>query len=103
MPKAVKKATDFIPVVYQSVWEEGIVETNAEFNVKTGEIRNIELSDEGMDFESLIEENIVSHDGKYVAEVDTENANFEYHASPTEFYGLDSKPKSVKSNKTRKP
>ncbi len=103
MPKAVKNPTDFIPVIYQSVWEEGVVETNAEFNVKTGEIRNIEASDEGSDFESLVEENIVSHDGQYVAEVDTENNKFDYYASPTEFFGLGPKPKARKTTKSRKP
>ena len=35
-----------VDVIYQSHWEEGIVETTAKLDIKTGEVFDIEISDD---------------------------------------------------------
>ena len=43
-------------VEYRSVWEEGVVSTYAQLNLNTGEVTDIETSDEGENYEHLVEE-----------------------------------------------
>lgn len=47
------------PVTFESAWEEGTVSTKANLNLKTGEVVDIDVVDEGDDYENLISENIV--------------------------------------------
>ncbi len=42
---------NIINAVFQSIWVEGVVETDCKLNLDTGEIFDIEKSDEGMDYE----------------------------------------------------
>lgn len=47
-----------ILVEFNSNWEEGTVTSEAQLNLETGEITDIVVSDEGVEFEHLLSETI---------------------------------------------
>lgn len=71
-----------INVTYQSVWVEGIIETNAKVSIETGFVFDIEQSDEGADFDNLIAEYVIYDDLIYP--VDFDDVYGYYYISKTE-------------------
>ena len=57
-------------IEYGSVWDEGIVTTSAYLNLHTGEIVDIEVSEDVEEFEHLQHEFITVNGKKYTVEVD---------------------------------
>lgn len=52
--------TDYVAVTYVSFWAEGAVRASARLNLRTGVVDEIGRSEEGNDYEHLIEEGIES-------------------------------------------
>lgn len=60
---------NIIEVIFQSLWSEGTIETNAKLDLTTGIVFDIELSDDGDEFEHLICEGIIYNDEYYGVEI----------------------------------
>jgi len=75
---------EFIEVDYRSVWEEGVCDSTAKLNIKTGEVFDITDSECGEDFEFHIEDVIFT---KNDIEVLVEDFNdFDYAIDPQDIY-----------------
>ena len=66
-------------VIFQSVWQEGIIETNAKFNSETNVVDNIKTSKSGAEYEHLISEFIIYENELYSVEVN--DATNDYYLS----------------------
>ena len=64
---SIKHRKSWINVTYRSEWEEGVVDTEAKLNLDTGEIFDIETSDEGSDYEIHIRDLIYYTDNKDIS------------------------------------
>lgn len=62
-----------INVTFQSVWHEGIIESDAKFDVIKNEVLNIKKSNEGVEFEHLIDEYMIYNDIIYPLELNSDN------------------------------
>ncbi len=60
---------DSLRVTFVSSWHEGEVRSRARLDLKTGEVRDIEVAELGEDYEHLLEEYIESLDGTRWASV----------------------------------
>lgn len=68
-----------VKVLYVSRWEEGNVETEALLNLETGEVYDIESSDEGAEYEYHIEDVIqIAVNGEVVTFNINEDTEFSY-------------------------
>lgn len=56
---------DTVNAIFQTVWCEGIIETNCKLDLDTGEIFDIDVSDDGCDFEYLIDSFLIFEDVEY--------------------------------------
>jgi hypothetical protein len=75
---------EFIEVDYQSQWEEGYCDSKAKLNLRTGEVYDIEDSNEGEDFECHERDVIFSADE---TEVLVEDINgFDYAIDTRDLY-----------------
>jgi len=73
-----------LKVIYKSVWEEGIVETSAKLNLETGEIFDIESSNDGFSehFEFHEYDIISSEDGLFAEALVCQNCGkYDYSIS----------------------
>lgn len=61
---------NIIPVQFTSSWNEGEVETAAKLDLHTGEVFDIELSDDGGEYQGLKSEYVTVGDGKINAVVE---------------------------------
>lgn len=68
--KYAPEESQVIEVDYVSTWEEGTIETKAKLDLRTGEVTDIESSDEGQHYENLISEKIRYRDRDYFIEND---------------------------------
>jgi hypothetical protein len=75
---------DSLRVTFVSSWHEGEVRSRARLDLKTGEVRDIEVSELGEDYEHLIEEYIESLDGLRWAPVICQEAGGEYRLAGNE-------------------
>ncbi len=58
--------TKVLPVQFISSWNEGDVETPAKLNLETGEVFDIEKSNDGEDYETLNAEYIATQSGAWL-------------------------------------
>lgn len=72
-----------VNVTYQSVWEEGIIETNAKLHLESGVVVEIEQSEFGSEYESWVADFII-YDGKAYA-VSYDGVHGEYYINLVEF------------------
>jgi len=78
------KRVEFIEVDYQSQWEEGLCDSKAKLNLRTGEVFDIEDSNCGEDFEFHLRDVIFTKDG---TEVIVEDFNgFDYAIDTQDIY-----------------
>lgn len=76
-----KNRKSWINVTYRSEWEEGVVDTEAKLNLDTGEIFDIETSNEGADYEIHIRDLIYYTDNKDISfeySVETDSPFYNY-------------------------
>lgn len=62
---------------FQTVWIGGIIETNCKLDLDTGEIFDIDVSDDGSDFEHLIDSFLIFEDEAYG--ISDNGEEFEYY------------------------
>ena len=60
-----KIMNNIINALFESVWEEGSVVSNCKLDLDTGEIFDIDVSDDGCDFEYLIDSFLIFEDVEY--------------------------------------
>jgi len=72
-------------VVYNSVWEEGVVETRAKLNLKTGEVFDIDISTEGDNYGLHINDVILTLDYRQESYVEQKNG-FDYAIDTQDIY-----------------
>lgn len=66
-----------VNAIFQTVWSEGIIETDCKLDLGTGEIFDIDVSDDGSDFEHLIDSFLIFEDEAYGISDDSDE--FEYY------------------------
>lgn len=68
-----RKMTKAIAVVFESRWEEGVIETNAKLDLDSGVVFDIVESDAGSEYENLIGEFVVVGDREVAVEVEPDD------------------------------
>ena len=68
-----RKMTKAIEVVFESRWEEGVIETNAKLDLDSGVVFDIVVSDVGSEYENLIGEFVVVGDREVAVEVEPDD------------------------------
>lgn len=72
-------------VIFQSVWAEGVINSDAKFDVINNKIDNIKKSKDGAEYEILIQEFIIYDNELYALELSTDNEYYLNDKIFTEF------------------
>ena len=75
-------------VLFLSNWEEGTITTKAKIHIDSGEVFDIESSDDGSEYETLIDQEISIGENNYVVYQNSENVFFVYEDDLKEIQAL---------------